>query len=130
MRMEKLTPVLIVSEIEPCLSFWIERLGFALQAEVKDEDRLAFVLLAKDGVEVMYQSAKSAMADMPQLTARDRECSICLYFEVGDLASVENALRGVPFVQPRRTTFYGATEIGVREPSGNLVMFAQRSTKE
>ena len=30
-------------------------------------------------------------------------------------------------VVPRRQTFYGADEIGVREPGGNLVMFAQHS---
>ena len=26
--MRKLTPVLLVEEIEPCLSFWTDRLGF------------------------------------------------------------------------------------------------------
>src|SRR6266852_3502350 len=30
-----------------------------------------------------------------------------------------------PVVVPKRTTFYGATEIFVREPGGNLVGFAQ-----
>jgi len=28
MRMKKLTPVLFVEAIEPCLPFWTERLGF------------------------------------------------------------------------------------------------------
>jgi hypothetical protein len=32
---------------------------------------------------------------------------------------------GAPVVVPRRKTFYGMEEIGVREPGGNSVTFAQ-----
>src|SRR4029453_8853944 len=45
--MKKLTPVLFVGEIEPCLEFWT-RLGFERTAEVPEGDRLGFVLLTKD----------------------------------------------------------------------------------
>ena len=125
MKMKKLSPVLIVEAIEPCLPFWIDRLGFQMLADVKDGDRYAFVLLAKDEVQVMLQTLKSVSGDMPQLTARDREGSTCLYIDVDDLDDVERAMNGVAMVVPRRTTFYGAIEIGVREPAGNLVVFAQ-----
>jgi hypothetical protein len=33
----------------------------------------------------------------------------------------------VTLVLPRRTTFYGMDEIGVREPAGHIVMFAQKT---
>ena len=35
------------------------------------------------------------------------------------------ALKGVPVVMPMRTTFYGAREIGVKDPAGHVVTFAQ-----
>jgi len=32
---------------------------------------------------------------------------------------------GAPIVKPRHDTFYGSTELYVKEPGGNLVGFAQ-----
>lgn len=126
MKVESLTPVLFVPEIEPCLGFWIERLGWTVTAEVKPTDRLAFVLLMKDGQQLMYQTRESLAEDMPQLEPRDAMTSVLLYVNVDDLDAVEKALIGIPLTIPRRKTFYGATEIGVREPGGNLVVFATR----
>ncbi|MBZ0119386.1 MAG: hypothetical protein K8H88_20525 [Sandaracinaceae bacterium] len=127
MKIESLAPLLFVPEIEPCLPFWIERLGFAIYAEVKKDGRYGFVLLGKDGAALMYQSHASLAEDLPQLDARDRATSATLYFRVDDLDAVEAAMAGVPLVQERRTTFYGAKEIGVREPAGNVVIFSQHA---
>ena len=122
--MKKLSPVIMVQSIEPCLSFW-ERLGFEKMAEVPEGDRLGFVILAKDGVEVMYQTFESVENDAPGLVARDRGHGAALFIEVGDIEAVERALAGLEAVVPRRKTFYGMDEIGVREPGGHVVMFAQ-----
>ena len=122
----KLAPVLIVDAIEPCLSFWTERLGFTKVAEVPEGDRLGFVILQKDGVEVMYQSRDSVRKDIPAL-ADVPAGGANLYVEVADVAAVERAVKGLEIVVPRRKTFYGADEIGVREPGGNAVIFGQHS---
>lgn len=121
----KLTPNLIVEAIEPCLPFWTERLGFEKTVEVPDGDRLGFVILAKDGVEIMYQTWHSVSEDAPSLAARSEGHTVVLFMEVGDLDAVERAMAKAELVLPRRTTFYGMHEIGVREPGGNVVMFAQ-----
>ncbi len=42
---------------------------------------------------------------------------------------VAAALGDTEYVVPRRKTFYGADEIGVREPGGNIVIFAQFGTE-
>jgi hypothetical protein len=122
--MKKLSPVIMVQSIEPCLSFW-ERLGFEKTAEVPEGDKLGFVILAKDSVEVMYQTFESVENDAPGLVARDRGHGAALFIEVGDIEAVERALTGIEAVVPRRKTFYGMDEIGVREPGGHVVMFAQ-----
>jgi uncharacterized glyoxalase superfamily protein PhnB len=127
MEMKSLAPVLVVEAIEPCLAFWTERLGFAQVAEVEHEGRLGFVILAKDAVQVMLQTRASISDDMPSLEPRDLRTSALLYLSVADIDAAERALEGVPVVIARRTTFYGATEIGVREPSGNVILFAQHA---
>jgi hypothetical protein len=122
--MKKLTPVIMVEAIEPCLPFW-DRLGFTKTAEVPDGDRLGFVILAKDSVEVMYQTHESVEKDAPGLVPHAHGHGAALFIEVTDVASVERAMEGVEVVVPRRKTFYGMDEIGVREPGGHIVMFAQ-----
>ncbi len=55
--MKKLTPVLLVEEIEPCLAFWVERLGFQKVTEVPEGNKLGFVILVKDCVTVEAEGA-------------------------------------------------------------------------
>jgi len=123
----KLTPVLIVDAIEPCLPFWTERLGFTAVATVPHGDAIGFVILVKDGVELMYQTRASVAEDnaasVPAAgTATD---TTGLFFEVEDIEAVAAAVADLELVVPRRRTFYGMDEVGVREPGGRVVMFAQ-----
>lgn len=125
LEMQSLTPVLFVQAIEPVLSFWRDRLGFAVVAEVPHGGRLGFVMLGRDGAMVMYQSYASVAEDVPALAA-DTGRGAGLFVQVADIDATERALEGVPLVQPRRRTFYGMDEITVREPAGWAVTFAQR----
>lgn len=122
--MMKCTPVLMVEAIEPCLPFW-ERLGFVKVAEVPHGDAIGFAILVKDGVEVMYQTHASVTEDVPALAGSPMGGTF-LFLEVDDLDAVERALGDAPVTIPRRTTFYGMAEVGVREPGGNAVTFAQK----
>lgn len=122
--MQKLTPVLFVDAIEPALPFWIDRLGFEATDQVPEGDRLGFVILKRGGVEIMYQTAASVKSDIPAL-ADSPMGGTFLFIVVDDLDQVESALEGIDPVVPRRKTFYGADELIVREPGGNVVTFAQ-----
>ena len=124
--LSRLTPVLVVEAVEPCIQFWIERFGLAPESEVPGDDgKLVFAIVKKGDVEIMYQTRASVIADRP---AAERELvghSTGLFITTEDLDAVERALDGVPVVQPRHKTFYGSEEIYVREPGGNTVGFAQ-----
>lgn len=126
-EMRKLSPLLTVDAVEPCIPFWVERLGFAKTVEVPEGNALGFAILAKDGVEIMYQSRASVEKDIPPLAkgASTGVPAMGLFIEVGDIDAVERALHGIPHVIPRRRTFYGMDEIVVRDPGGYVVVFAQ-----
>jgi hypothetical protein len=81
-----------------------------------------FVIVARDGVEVIPQTRASAAADTGDMTANIRGGA--LYLSVGAIDPVLAALGAAEIVVPRRTTFYGADEVWVRDPAGNLVGFA------
>ncbi len=119
---KRITPVLMVEAIEPCLPFW-QRLGFEKTVEVPEGDRIGFAILVKDSVEVMYQTKASVLADVPAIASSPMGGTF-LFIEVTDLDAVVAATSGAPVVFARRKTFYGMDEIGVREPGGNAVTFA------
>ncbi len=124
---KKLTPVLFVDKIEPVLPFWTEHLGFVKTVEVPDGDRLAFVILQQGTVEVMYQTYASVDKDLPAILPDVRKGPTFLYIEVENLDALKPALKPATVYLPERTTFYGAREIGVRDPAGHFLTFAQMS---
>ncbi len=125
-RLSQMTPVVIVDAVEPCIRFWVDRFAFAVTAEVPGDDgALQFAILEKDGIQLMYQTKASVIADSPEQAADVVGHSTALFFRVPDLDAVERVLAGAPVVKARHETFYGSVEVYVREPGGNVVGFAQ-----
>ena len=125
MTVRKITAVLFAEEIEPCLKFWMERLGFEKTIDVPDGNKLSFAILQKGPVELMYQTYASAEKDVTTVSADVRKGPSFLYVEVENLDKIISAVKGVDVAMPVRTTFYGAKEIGVKDPAGHVVIFAQ-----
>jgi uncharacterized glyoxalase superfamily protein PhnB len=125
-QVQKITALLFAREIEPSLSFWVDRLGFTKAIEVPDGDKLAFVALKKDNLEIMYQTFKSVDDDAGTKVESVRKGPSFLYVDVENIEELIAAMKGVEVTMPLRTTFYGAKEIGVKEPAGHIVTFAQQ----
>ena len=123
---QKITTVLAVEAVEPSMEFWQQRLGFEVTVTVPHEDTVGFAILVKDGTEVMLQSVASILADLGATTGEINGRSAALFIEISDLDAVEKSMAGYPIEMPRRETFYGTREIGVREPGGHFLVFAQR----
>lgn len=122
----KITPVLVVHAIEPVLPLW-EALGFTRKVEVPHGDALGFVTLAKGDAEVMYQSVESVKADEASaLEGRSPVGGTSLFIEVETLDALTLPANTEVLVQ-RRTTFYGSTEMIIKDPAGNVIAFAQFS---
>jgi hypothetical protein len=75
----------------------------------------------------MYQSYSSVEKDVPAMAAQVRDAKAFLYIEVADLATIERTIPDAKVYLPERTTFYGAREIGVNDPAGHFITFAQMS---
>jgi uncharacterized glyoxalase superfamily protein PhnB len=126
--LKQLTPVLIVESVEPCLKFWVDRLGFSVTNQVPGPDgKLVFASVQLGPVEVMYQTRASVVDEQPGVAKDLMGHSVALFITVEDLDTVARSLDGAPVVKPRHKTFYGSTEIYVREPGGNTVGFAEFS---
>ncbi len=136
--LRKSTPVLGVDRIEPVVLFW-KKLGLMPTTEVPDtkanDGRLAFLILAAARIEIMYQTIASIKEDLLN-AASVKEAfpatpqQTMLFVEVSQLTEVENQLRGERLIMPRRTTFYGSTEIGYADPAGNVIIFAEHQAQD
>ena len=124
MSIKKSTPVLCVSEVEPCVDFWA-RLGLTKTVEVPVDGKLVFVVLQSGTVEIMYQTIASVAHDNPHAGEAAAKGPTFLYIEVDDLAATRALIPDLPLWLEERTTFYGAKEFGVNDPGGHFITFAQ-----
>ncbi|HEV8577757.1 MAG TPA: VOC family protein [Thermoanaerobaculia bacterium] len=125
---KKVTPILIVNEIEPSLRLWVDRLGFQKVVEVPEGDRLGFVILAGEGIELMYQTRESVENEVKHdglpATMKPAPGRSVLYIDVADLGELREKVAGFEVILPDRKTSYGARELWLVEPGGHLVAFA------
>ena len=128
MNVKRITPVLLVKEIEPLMPFWIDRLGFTKTIEVPDGNKLGFIAFQKGAAEVMYQTYASVEKDAPPaMAAQARKGPTYLYMEVDNLDAVMASMKDVQKVMPERTAFYGMREFAVQDPAGHFITFAQQA---
>ena len=124
MKVTRATAVLCVERVEPTRD-WFMKVGFTIYVDIPDGDHVGFVLLEKDGVQVMVETrANRNEPDALRMRMKDTRNAI-LFVEVDDLDAVIAHLRGSKVIVERHKTFYGAEEQTYEEPGGNLVTFAK-----
>jgi uncharacterized glyoxalase superfamily protein PhnB len=117
-----------VNSIPASRSFFCDQLGFEVVTEVRHRDgSIGFCILQNDGAEIMLQTNDSTAADMPAIAGESFRTIV--YIDVPDVKTLQEKIVDVEIVVPPRTTFYGADEIFVREPGGNIVGLATLTTE-
>ncbi|HET8921521.1 MAG TPA: VOC family protein [Candidatus Acidoferrum sp.] len=130
MNVKRITPVLLVNEIEPLIPFWVDRLGFTKTVEVPDGNKLGFVAFQKGSIEVMYQTYASVEKDAPpSMSTAARKGPTYLYMEVDDFDAVLAAMKDVKIVMPARTAFYGMKNSRFRIPAATSLLSPSKSPR-
>jgi hypothetical protein len=125
MELKKLTTLLVVEAIEPCLGTW-NRLGYHVTVRVPEEGPLGFAILRSvSSGELMLQTTASLAEDLPAVAKK--KPSHVLYAEVASLDTAEKALGGARVLVPRRKTFYGANELWLELEDGRILGLAEHS---
>lgn len=127
MKIERVTPILVVDRIEPALDLWCEKLGFQKLAEVPHGKSLGFVLLANGDHQIMMQTRASLEDDLPAVKKAIQNAF--LYVDVDSLDAAQKACAGAELLVPPRETFYGKREFAVKDASGQVIVFAADAKK-
>ena len=129
MNVKRITPVLLVKEIEPVIPFWVGCLGFTKAIEVPEGNKLGFVAFQKGAAEVMYQTYSSVEKDAPSsMSAEARKGPTYLYMEVDNLDARRHEGRENRHARPHRLLRHeGIRRPGPRRPFHNLCPACRRS---
>lgn len=121
---QQLTANLPVDAIEPTAEFF-GKVGFEVTVRVPEEGAMGFAILANGTQQVMYQTKESLQEDSATFAGAANTAPVMLYITVDDVKAVAEKLQGYEIAMDWRETFYGAMEIGFKEPGGHLVTFAE-----
>ena len=126
-QLNKLTPNLIVSNVERSLAFYRDVLGFSLGMNVPDASPFVFASVQSGPVEIFLNALEPAVAEYPAFKDRPIGGTLTLYIEVGDIDQLYRELDGhVNVVMPFEKKWYGVTEFAIEDPDGYVITFGQR----
>jgi len=124
---KKLTPNLLVANVERSLEFSTGVLGFSRGMTVPDEAPFVFAQVTSGNVEIFFNDATGAVEEYPVLGGKAIGASGTMFIEVEQLEALHASLEGkVPIVMPLVTQFYGMKEFAIADPDGYLITFAER----
>jgi uncharacterized glyoxalase superfamily protein PhnB len=130
MKYTKLTPNLVVRDVEAALHFYQSVLGFQPGMTVPDAPPYVFGSVTNgSGVEIFFNDQKAVGEDYPPLAKDPLGGTLTLFLEcegIEDvLKAVENA--GAKIVMPLKTQFYGMREFAFEDPERWIVTMAERT---
>jgi catechol 2,3-dioxygenase-like lactoylglutathione lyase family enzyme len=127
-ELKKLTPNLIVSNVERSLSFYRDVLGFAVAFTVPEASPLVFAAVQSGPVEIFLNAPEAAAAEYPAFKDRPIGGTLTLFIEVVGITAVHDQLKDrVKIAMPLETKWYGMTEFAFEDPDGYLITFAERA---
>ena len=127
MQIKKLTPNLIVRNVESSLNFYQEVLGLQLGFTVPEKSPHVFGSVTNGSVEVFFNDQKTVAAEYPQL-AKTIGASLTLYMEVNSLQAVLDRVKqaGAKISMPVTEQFYGMREFAFEDPDGYTITIAEK----
>jgi uncharacterized glyoxalase superfamily protein PhnB len=124
--LKKLTPNLMVEDVERTVEFYRDVLGFELVMTVPEAAPFNFAILQRDAVEMMLQSRASLTENVPALEGATIGASQTFYIEVTAIDELYNQVREkAEIVVDMHETFYGTREFYFKDINGYILSFSE-----
>ncbi len=121
----KLTPNLMVPDVDRTVDFYRDVLEFEVAATAPQRRPYEWAMLGRDDVVLMVQSRPSLGAEVPALRERTIGGSVVLYVHVDDADALYERIRDrVAVVVDPHTTSYGTREFYVQDCNGYILGFS------
>ena len=123
----KLTPNLIVSNVERSLAFYEDVLGFARGMTVPDQSPFVFASVTSGPVEIFLNDRSTVTKESPQMAGLAFGGGNTMFIEVAGVDALHDAIKArVKVIMPLVTQWYGLREFAIEDPDGYVMTFAER----
>jgi len=128
---KKLTPNLLVANVERSLAFYENVLGFDRGFTVPEQSPFVFASVNSGPVEIFFNDAATAIKEYAAFAGKPLGATGTMYIEIEGVDAMHDRLKAanVPIVMPLATQFYGMREFAIEDPDGYVVTFAERKTE-
>jgi lactoylglutathione lyase len=124
---KKLTPNLVVANVERSLAFYVDTVGFERGMTVPDASPFVFASVTSGSVEVFFNDAAAAVKEYPAFDGKPIGATATLFIEVEGVDALHDRLKSMAkIVMPIVTQFYGMREFAIEDPDGYVITFAER----
>ncbi len=124
---KKLTPNLLVANVERSLAFYEDVLGFQRGFSVPEQSPFVFASVTGGSVEIFFNDAAAAIKEYPGFGAKPLGATGTMYIEIEGVDALHDRLKArMPIVMPLVNQFYGMREFAIEDPDGYVITFAQR----
>ena len=120
-RLKKMSPQLLVSDIDSSIEFYIKTLCFAI--EFRHEDLYAGII--KDGFSIHLTSGEPSVEERKN-KRNNEDLDIVFSVEGIEYLYQELANKSIEFIQPLRDVSYGK-EFYIADPDGYIIAFLSAS---
>ncbi len=126
----KLTPNLVVADVERSLAFYADLLGFSRALHVPDESPYVFASVTSGPLEIFLNLTEAVIKDHPEWAGKTAASpGHSLFIEVEGVDALYERLEArTKVVMPIVTQWYGMREFGIEDPDGHVILFAERVT--
>jgi lactoylglutathione lyase len=123
-ELKKLTPNLIVFNVERSLAFYCGVLGFTRTHAVPEESPFVFAGVLSGTVEIFLNAPGPATEEYAALGG-----TLTLFIEVAGIEKAYEELKSkVTVTMPLEKKWYGVTEFAFEDPDGYVITFAERTS--
>ncbi len=124
--LKKLTPNLMVEDVNQTIDFYKNMLGFEVLATVPETGQFNWAMLKQGDVEMQFQTRASLSEEIPTFKDRAIGGALTLYIDIENVTQLHASLKDkVTIVQDMHTTFYGTQEFAIQDCNGFILSFSQ-----
>jgi uncharacterized glyoxalase superfamily protein PhnB len=126
-QFKKLTPNLLVANVERSLAFYTDTLGFARGMTVPDASPFVFASVTSGDVEIFFNDAATAVKEYPAFAGKPIGATGTMFIELAGVDALHDRIKSrATIAMPIETKFYGMREFAIVDPDGYVITFAER----
>jgi uncharacterized glyoxalase superfamily protein PhnB len=124
----RLTPNLVVRDVERSIRFYCDVLDFELDKHVPEQPPFVFASVRGGGVEIFFNQHELVVKAYPAFKDVPIGGTLTLYFAMQGVDELYEEVRsnGAKVVMPIETKVYGVREFAIADPDGYILTLAER----